>query len=77
MMKRNSTDSRKENGNVTVAADDLVQLLNTWTFDSSHDEEDLVVPNKNSSAAHLYICTIYYNNTARHYLAIVTHNWTN
>jgi hypothetical protein len=53
-MKRNSTDSRKENGNVTVAADDLVQLLNTWTFDSSRDEEDLVVPNKDSSAAHLY-----------------------
>jgi hypothetical protein len=54
-MKRNSTDSRKENGNVTVAADDLVQLLNTWTFDSSRDEEDLVVPDKDSNAKHSYL----------------------
>ena len=53
-MKRNSTDSRKENGNVTVAADDLVQLLNTWTFDSSRDEEDFVVPGEDSNAKHSY-----------------------
>ena len=55
MTERKSTSFKKENGNVTVAADDLVQLLNTWTFDSSRDEEDLVVPDKDSSAAHLYL----------------------
>jgi hypothetical protein len=58
-MKGNSTNSRKENGNVTVAADDLVQLLNTWTFDSSREEEDNVVPTKNSSAAHTNLFNIY------------------
>jgi hypothetical protein len=54
MTERNSTNFRKENGNVTVAADDLVQLLNTWTFDSSRDEENFVVPGEDSNAKHSY-----------------------
>ena len=54
MTERNSTSFKKENGNVTVAADDLVQLLNTWTFDSSRDEENFVVPGEDSNAKHSY-----------------------
>ena len=50
-MKRNSKDSKKENSNAaTVAADDLVQLLNTWTLDSSRDKEDFVVLSEDSNA---------------------------
>ena len=53
MTDRNSTNFKKD-VNTTMEADGLVKLLNSWTFDSSRDEEDLVVPNKNSSAMHLY-----------------------
>ena len=53
MTERNSTNFKKD-VNTTMEADGLVKLLNSWTFDSSRDEEDLVVPSKNSSAAHLY-----------------------
>ena len=53
MTDRNSTNFKKD-VNTTMEADGLVKLLNSWTFDSSRDEEDLVVPNINSSAVHSY-----------------------
>ncbi len=53
MTERNSTNFKKD-VNTTMEADGLVKLLNSWTFDSSRDEEDFVVPNKDSSAVHLY-----------------------
>ena len=51
MTDRNSTNFKKD-VNTTMEADGLVKLLNSWTFDSSRDEEDFVVPDKDSSAMH-------------------------
>ncbi len=51
MTERNSTNLKKD-VNTTMEADGLVKLLNSWTFDSSRDEENFVVPGEDSNARH-------------------------
>ena len=53
MTERNSTNLKKD-VNTTMEADGLVKLLNSWTFDSSRDEENFVVPGEDSNAKHSY-----------------------